>query len=484
MFASLFILPVKQGRVFVLAALLALGLAACGAPAPTQRVASPDTVTEALSESLTGAEQQQEAVPQSPQTDPTDASLIVAIMLPLTGPEEETGKALLRAATMALFDAYDPRLKILPFDTQADVLIAEEKAQEVVDSGAAVVLGPLLADNVKAVGPLFQQAGITMIGFSNDRGAAAPGRFIMGFLPEAEVKRVIDYAAAQNLKDFGALVPLGLYGRRVQMAFGDAVVEAGAHVAAIENYPPDPDALVEPVKRLARYDERRRDARREIQFLRGLRDDLTDEIAEAIEDGEVMEGVEFDAVLVPEGGALMRSLAPLLPFYEVDPNKVKLLGTGLWNDTGLLGEPPLQGAWFAAPEPEKPMAFLERFESIYGVPAPRLATLAYDAMALVAQLAREPVSDESSDEQGVTSLLGDPALTAATTEAHNMRLLFSPSRLQAKEGFSGIDGLFRFLEDGTIERALAVLEVNRGGFVVADPSSKSFPAFGYSLNTN
>jgi hypothetical protein len=294
----------------------------------------------------------------------------------------------------------------------------------------------------------------------------------MGFLPEAEVKRVMDYALAQGLNNFGALVPQGRYGNRVRASFGDAVADAGAVVSAIESYPPDASALFEPVKRLARYDERRDEVRREVRFLRSLRDDVTDEIAVAVEDAEVMEGVDFDAVLVPEGGALMRTLAPLLPFYEIDPNRVKLLGTGLWNDEGLLGEPPLQGAWFAAPDPKAPEEFAARYEKTYGSVPPRLATLAYDALALVARLAREPIKPDISDND--TLLDTDLPVKAA-------RPRFALTRFMATEGFVGIDGLFRFLEDGTVERSLAVLEVRRSGFRVIDAAPTSFPVFGYAL---
>lgn len=482
--------------VMVAAALL---LVACGGSAPTTRVPSPQVPQTDRQNEVPGKDITNEDVKLKDQrgtelgegqiNKPADVQISVAIMLPLSGPEEAAGKALLRAATMALFDAYDPRIKLIPYDTQADAQIAEQQAIQAVADGVSVVLGPLLSDSVQAAGDIFDRENITMIGFSNDSNASAPGRYLMGFLPEAEVKRVIDYAVLNGHENFGALIPEGLYGQRVSTAFGDTIVDAGASIDAIESYSPgSTEALDEPVKRLARYDERRNEARREVRFLRGLRDDLTNEIADKIEDAEVLEGVEFDAVLVPEGGAMMRSLAPLLPFYEVDPNQVQLLGTGLWNDQGLLGEPPMQGAWFAAPEPEAPMNFLNRYEETFGTAAPRIATLAYDAMALVAQLARTPledglVDDDSGAERGsTTSQEKTESDQIPADKAFDTRNLFSRQRLTLNEGYIGVDGLFRFLESGEVERSLAVLEVNRSGFKVVDPAPKSFPAFGYLLN--
>ena len=434
--------------------LLAMGLlalaTACGpaVPKPEPRILTPVAKSDTVP-------QDQTPLADRVTEDVVDSKIRVAILLPLSGPEAPTGRALLRAATMALFDAYDPRLVLLPFDTKADYSESERVARLAIDSGADIVLGPLLSANVTAAGTVLVPTGIPLIGFSNDQSVALPGRFIFGFTPENEVERVVDYAVDSGHMRFAALLPEGLYGNRVRAAFGETVSDDNATISAMESYPPDPNAVFDPVKRLANYDARKKALRDEINFLRNLRDDTTDEIAKRLDDAEELEPVDFDAVLVPEGGELLRTVAPLLPFYEVDPLKVKLLGTGLWNDTSLFREPSLQGAWFAAPMPEGPEAFRKRYSALYGEAAPRLASMAYDAMSLVAALARDDLKEGESR--------------------------FSVARLTYPLGFSGVDGLFRLLPDGTNERALAVLELSRGGLKVVDAAPKAFPAFGYGF---
>jgi ABC-type branched-subunit amino acid transport system substrate-binding protein len=77
----------------------------------------------------------------------------------------------------------------------------------------------------------------------------------------------------------------------------------------------------------------------------------------------------------------------------------------------------------------------------------RTATLAYDAVALVAALAKSQAGHRYSTE-----------------------VLTNPS------GFAGIDGLFRFRPDGTNERGLAVMRVASAGAVPVAGSPKSFGA--------
>lgn len=448
MVASSFLKDWKTGAAILLCGLLA----ACGptGEAPVRQAPKP---VETLSAADKGQDQTTPEVAPVQQAD--QGPIRIAILLPLSGPEAPTGQALLNAATMALFDAYDPRLTLLPFDTKSDGLETERVAHQALEAGVDIVLGPLLAGNVRVAGDVFGPAGIPILGFSNDSSVAAPGRYILGFMPENEVLRVVDYAVSEGHSQFSALVPEGRYGSRVRAAFGDAVSDGGGRIVALESYPPDPDAVFEPVKALANYDQRRKNLRDEISTLRALRDDLTDEIADRLERAEQLEPVAFDAILVPEGGALLRTVGPLLPFYEIDPNAVQLLGTGLWNDPSLMNEPPLHGAWFAAPEPARPEAFMNRYESMFGHRPSRIATLAYDAMGLVASLMRDEL--EEGEQR------------------------FSEDRITNPLGFEGIDGLFRLNATGMNERGLAILEITRREFKIIDPAPEAFPSFGYQL---
>jgi branched-chain amino acid transport system substrate-binding protein len=123
---------------------------------------------------------------------------------------------------------------------------------------------------------------------------------------------------------------------------------------------------------------------------------------------------------------------------------VKFLGTGLWADSTIGTEPALEGGWYASPAPQVRRDFEKRFTALYNHPAPLLATLGYDATALAAVLARSPTAD------------------------------FSAAALTNPSGFSGLNGIFRLLPDGIVERGLAVLEVHRTGATVIDPAPQTF----------
>src|SRR5205814_9647489 len=73
-------------------------------------------------------------------------------------------------------------------DTGASANGAAQRASEAVLEGSSLILGPLKGDQVLAAGAVAKSAGIPLIGFSNNTGAASPGVYLLNVLPEVEVR--------------------------------------------------------------------------------------------------------------------------------------------------------------------------------------------------------------------------------------------------------------------------------------------------------
>ena len=72
----------------------------------------------------------------------------------------------------------------------------------------------------------------------------------------------------------------------------------------------------------------------------------------------------------------------------VDTRKVQMLGSGLWEDPQIFSSAVLEGAWYAGPDSTGFRNFSGRYRSRYNQDPVRTATLVYDAVALVAALAK------------------------------------------------------------------------------------------------
>lgn len=386
-------------------------------------------------------------------TDDAGTSFKVGLLLPLSGPQAELGRAFLQAAQMALFDIGNPSLVLLPRDVGTSPESAAAAAEAAIVDGAQLILGPVFSQSVVAAGAAAQVNNVPLVGFSNNRSIAGDGIYLTGFTPLEEVRRIVQYAVDKGHRSFAALIPETAYGDAVAAAFRDAVLAADAEISSMVTYPPQGDALFDPVKILADYDVRRQALKDEIADLErfGEDDDLALGVLERLRKLETLGELPYDAVLIPEGGALLRALGPLLPYYEIDPQDVQFLGTALWEDPALVREPPLQGAWFAGPPTDVRADFERRYMALYGDTPPQIATLAYDGIALAASLG------------------------LARTEALQGRPL-PEDLLLSRNGFQGVDGIFRFSADGLAERGLAVKTFTRDGIRVISPAPTTFQA--------
>ena len=269
---------------------------------------------------------------------------------------------------------------------------------------------------VSGAAPAARAKGVPILAFSNDRQVAGDGVYLMSFLAEEEVDRIVAFAAAQGKRRFAALIPDNAYGNAVEPAFRRAVEQAGGRVAIVERYPAAANGMLAPAKR----------------------------VVEAIKRGEE-ELAPVDALFLPGGQEALPQIGPVIAYSGLDTRKVKLLGTGAWDFPSIGRDDAFVGGWYPSPDPMAWRTFAERFAKTFGNTPPRIASVAYDAVGLAIGLSSNPPGAR-----------------------------FTTANLTRPQGFSGVDGIVRLGQSGLSQRGLAVLEVQKFGAAVVDPAPSSF----------
>ena len=337
-------------------------------------------------------------------------SVKVALVVPLSGQGASLGAAMRNAAELAMEEYQQPDLQILVRDDRGAPDGAREATSGAIAEGAELVLGPLFAANVSAAAVPARAAGKPVIAFSTDASVAAPGTYLLSFLPQAEVDRIVEESVSGGRRSFAALIPENAYGNAVEAQFREAVARKGARLVGIERYAP---GAPEPA----------------IARLGGL-------ITGA--------GAQADTLFLPETAEGLPTVAAALTKAGFAPSRIRPIGTAVWNEPRLFALPALQGGRFAAPDTGGFGNFAGRYQARFGASPPRVASLAYDAVSLTAALAR----------QYGTQRFADATLTKSA-------------------GFSGIDGTFRFRPDGLSDRALAVYEIRNNAASVVSPAPRA-----------
>jgi hypothetical protein len=334
----------------------------------------------------------------------------IALLLPLSasGGTGTAAQALKNAADLAMADLPGASVELIVKDERGTPDGAREATKQAIAEGASVIIGPLLASSVQATGSIARTANRPVIAFSTDIGVAGRGVYLLSFLPQSDVDRILSFAASKGKKTIAALIPESTYGNAVNATLQDVAARNGITIKAIERY--TPGAIDPAAQRLS-----------------------------AIKD-------QIDALFIPENGDNAASVAKALSGAGLDPKKIQLLGTSAWDDPRIFSTSAFVNGWFAMPDKSGFETFAAKYRERFGSDPTRIATLAYDAVFLLNALKKNK---------------GDKAFDAET--------------LATPEGAIGLDGLFRFRQDGTNQRGLVVMQVNKGGATKIDNAPTNFP---------
>ena len=293
-----------------------------------------------------------EPVPTSPDVTqglPTDAQRHrVALLVPMSGPNAGVGQSIANATTLALLDTKADKVRITTYDTSMGAAAAANRA---LAEGNRLILGPLLAEDARVVGPIAAKASVPVISFSNDVSVAGNGVYIMGYNPGQSIERVVEFAKGKGLSEFAALVPKGMYGERSGTSLLRAVEGAGGTVVSMQTFDRTPASMTAAVKKL-------------------------------------QASSSYDALLIADSGRVALQLAPIV--RKNGGATARLLGTELWNtDSSLGSSPALRGAWFASVSDGLYGQLAGKYRARYGSAPFRLSALGYDAVLLTVRIARD-----------------------------------------------------------------------------------------------
>ncbi|SNS32597.1 amino acid/amide ABC transporter substrate-binding protein, HAAT family [Sphingomonas laterariae] len=270
----------------------------------------------------------------------------VALLVPMTGTNAAVGQSIANAANLALLDTGGAKVRITTYDTAPGAAAA---AQRALADGNRLFLGPLLADDVRAIAAPARGAGVPVISFSNDASVAGNGVYLLGFSPAQSIDRVVRYARSQGSTKFAGLMPTGLYGRNASNALIHSAEASGGSVVSLQTFDRSPKSLTTAI-------------------------------------GKLNQSGDYDAVLIADGGRIAVQAAPQI--RKAGGANAKILGTELWaTESTLAANPAMNGAWFASVQENMYRQLATKYRARFGKPPYRLASLGYDAVLLTVRIA-------------------------------------------------------------------------------------------------
>jgi ABC-type branched-subunit amino acid transport system substrate-binding protein len=350
----------------------------------------------------------------------TRAPVTVALLVPASGGDSGGALAasLENAARLAVSDLQGAEIDLRVYDTGGSPALAAQVAQQAVQDGASILLGPVFAEAANAAGGAVAARGINVLSFSNNPAIAGGNVFVLGSTFQGTADRLVRYANAQGKGDIFIVHAQDTAETLGRDAIQGAIQSSGGRLAGVASFELSQQGVINAIPR------------------------ISDEIDLS----------NASSVFLTSGTAgALPFLADLLPENGVDTAEVQIMGLQRFDiPSSALSLAGLQNGWFALPDPSTAQQFQARYTAAYGTPPHPLAGLAYDGIAAI----------------GALIATGDSnALTAGA--------------LTRPGGFVGANGVFRLTTSGTNERGLAVAQVQNNQVIVIDPAPRSFGGAGF-----
>ena len=346
-----------------------------------------------------------------------DGIIRVGILVPLTGRASHLGAEIRRGIEMALFQIGNPALELVFFDTEAGPNAAAAAAAGLA-SEVDIFIGPLFSSSVQQVQNVLAGSVIPLLALSNNVEVARADQWVIGFLPEQQLDGLLGHAITKGKRRFAIIAQDTEFGRRLKTHAARRLADFGFHVDTtliLDNADlGDEERLKAAIKKFSRFVEP--------------------------EENQPLPPSPFDVVIFAGGPEFALRTAPVLAYYDLGPDRALYLGNDLWDQPQILTEPSLQGGLFPSRPTGRDIEFIKRWQSVWQDRPSALSRLGFDALALVAALAR-------SERTGWSK------------------------QLVSQQGFHGYSGAFRLLPDGRNIRAFELRKIDDGQSKIVKPAA-------------
>ena len=290
--------------------------------------------------------------------------------------------------------------------------------------------GPIGNENTTGLNK-FCKEGVLFFSFSSNKSLANECVFLINFFPQNEIKTIFEYLPEDS--NVAVIYPENTYGYKINEIIDDVSQNSNSIIVNRASYKENLENIRSAIKELGKYELRKFELNRQKKLLALKKDDKSKQRLKRLEKFTTTNNYDFTHVLIADYGIRLLQVAPLLAYYDIDPNIVRFIGTGAWDDAIFFNEPSLQNAIFPGVEFKKRESLVSEYATFYDEDLLRISTLPYDLVGLL-----EYLINNKYKLKDFYKLVNNKSLI-----------------------FDGIDGNFYF-QDNLIERQLGILQIYKG----------------------
>ncbi len=363
----------------------------------------------------------------------------------MTGKNKALGESLFNSAVLSLFENdLNDKIELILFDSKDSAIEAKKEFNKIIDQDIKIVIGPVFSSQIEAIANEAIKHEITVISMSNNRKLMNNidengGVFLSGMMPETQIDKIVSYALSRGKKSFAVMAPNNKYGITVSSLFKKLVKDRNGIFITSEIYSTNGKGIEDAAYRTINA------FTVPSNMAEGGGNKLKEDFTVSNDDKTFAE-----VILIPDAGKNLSKIVRLLDKENINERPYQIIGTNQWDDTSTINDPYLVNSWFVAPDNEGFQKFERIYYQSYNKFPPRISSITYDAVLSVIKTVEESGKRNPKIQDFINY----------KDDNHN--------------GFLGIDGLFRYVDNGLVQRSLAVLRVGKGKFEVLEKPTEDF----------
>ena len=326
---------------------------------------------------------------------------------------------------------YNKNLQEISFDVQ--FFENNKQLEEIILKNikkGKIFIGPIDTNDTK-VAKSFCEDELIFFSFTSDTSLAGDCVYLLNFFPKNELEQL--FISLEKDSKVALLYPENEYGYMINFLIDDIVNKTEVIIINRSSYKNDLSNVRDAIKELGKYELRKYELERQKSILSNKKDNQSKKRLKKLSKFKTTTDYDFTHVLIADYGLNLLQVAPLLPYYDIDPNVVQFLSTGVIDDENFFFEPSLQGTIFPGVEINKRISLIDQYKQIYDEKLLRISTLPYDLIGLL----------NYTYSRNLT--------------IQEMNKLLNSSSVK----FDGVDGKF-FFKNNMIERDLDILKIMDG----------------------
>ncbi len=368
-------------------------------------------------------------------TEKDDKIFSIGLLLPLSGEFYQIGKSLLDSAQLALEKTNNKNLEFYIVDTGEENQLFENLSY-LISNDVDLIIGPVFSNNVLKVKNYLDGQNVPIITFSNNSEVSDRNVYVFGLTIEDELTSIYEYSIDRGINKFAVIVPDNKYGNKVKNEINKFHYENNKSSSQFIFYPTkDPD-YYKIAREVSNYDERKLNLDNRVKLLEKLQSESSLKELKLLRNKDTLGEVDFEAVIIiARSFSELTNFISILPYYDVDPKKVKFIGNSIWGKELILKEPSMKNSYFSSLDLNARKKFKEEYKKIFKNNPHSLAALAYDLVGLISSL--------NMEYKKITNEI-----------------------LHSDLGYIGINGWFRFDENGKVKRRPLIFHIGNDKFVI------------------